>query len=290
MGADAEGTGERRPGTLFVVATPIGNLSDLSTRAADVLRAVAVVVAEDTRRTRTLLAHVGARPHELLSLPAFDERGRLDRVVARLAEGSDAALVTDAGTPGVSDPGSRLVAAAWGAGARVVPVPGPSAALAALSASGLPADRFLFAGFLPRKGRARADALRWLAGVPATLVLFEAGNRAAATLRDLSEALGDREAAVARELTKLHEEVARGRLAALALRFSGEVRGEVTVVVAGADSAPEPEPEEALEDEIRRRLAAGEQPVDVARTVARARGMPRREVYHQVEALRGRRG
>jgi 16S rRNA (cytidine1402-2'-O)-methyltransferase len=276
-------------GTLYVVATPIGNLGDLSPRAGEVLRTADVVVAEDTRRTRTLLAHAGAHPADLLSLPAFDEAGRVERIVSRLAAGASVALVTDAGTPGVSDPGCRLVEAAWGAGARVVPVPGPSAALAALSASGLAADRFLFAGFLPRKGGARAGALRWLAGVPATLVLFEAGNRAAATLEDLREALGDRQAALARELTKLHEEIARGRLSELRARFTGELRGEVTLVVAGAAEAPEELPLEPAEDEIRRRLAAGEAPTEVARAVARGRGLPRSEAYALVERVRGRR-
>jgi 16S rRNA (cytidine1402-2'-O)-methyltransferase len=142
------------------------------------------------------------------------------------------------------------------------------------------------AGFLPRAGTARADALAWLATVPATLVIFEAGNRAAATLRDLAAALGDRPAALARELTKLHEEIARGRLTELAARFAGEVRGEVTLVVAGAAGAPRPAAEEPLEDELRRRLQAGEPPVAVARQVARARGLPRREVYARLEALK----
>ena len=276
-------------GTLYVVATPIGNLGDLSPRAAEVLRLADVVVAEDTRRTRTLLTHVGAHPGDLLSLPAFDEEGRLGRVVARLAAGAAVALVTDAGTPGVSDPGSRLVEGAWGVGARVVPVPGPSAALAALSASGLAADRFLFAGFLPRKGGARAEALRWLAGVPATLVLFEAGNRASSTLADLQEALGDREAALARELTKLHEEIARGRLSELRIRFPGDLRGEVTVVVAGADALPAEEPAGSAEEEILRRLAEGEAPTAVARAIARGRAMGRSEAYALVESVRGRR-
>ena len=282
------------PGTLLVVATPIGNLGDLSPRAAEVLRTADVVVAEDTRRTRTLLAHAGARPADLWSLPAFDEEGRIRRVVERLAGGATVALVTDAGTPGVSDPGARLVAAAWEAGAKVVPVPGPSAALAALSASGLPADRFLFAGFLPRKGGGRAEALAWLSRLPATLVLFEAGNRAAATLADLEAALGDRPAALARELTKLHEEIVRGRLSELRARFAGDVRGEVTLVVAGAgEGVPGPgEAEEAaepLEDEIRRRLAAGEAPTAVARAIAKGRGIARAEAYARVEAVRGRR-
>jgi len=276
-------------GTLYVVATPIGNLGDLSPRAAEVLRLADLVVAEDTRRTRTLLTHAGAHPAALLSLPAFDEEGRLGRVVSRLSAGAVVALVTDAGTPGVSDPGSRLVEAAWEAGATVVPVPGPSAALAALSASGLSADRFLFAGFLPRKGGGRADALRWLSGVPATIVLFEAGNRAASTLADLEEAFGDRMAALARELTKLHEEIARGRLSELRARFAGDLRGEVTLVVAGASAAPEPEVTEPPEEEILRRLASGEAPTAVARAMARGRGMGRSEAYALVESVRGRR-
>jgi len=276
-------------GTLYVVATPIGNLGDLSDRAAEVLRTVDVVVAEDTRRTRTLLAHVGAHPADLLSLPAFDEAGRLARVVDRLAGGAAVALVTDAGTPGVSDPGTRLVDAAWQAGARVVPVPGPSAALTALSASGLPADRFLFAGFLPRKGGARAEALSWLRRVPATLVLFEAGNRAAATLEDLRQALGDRPAALARELTKLHEEIARGSLSELRRRFPGDLRGEVTLVVGGAGEAEEEAPIESVADEIARRLGAGEPPTAVARAIAQGRGIARGEAYALVEQARGKR-
>ena len=276
------------PGTLYVVATPIGNLGDLSPRAAEVLRSVSAVAAEDTRRTLKLYAHLGARPPRLLSLPLREGRQRLGPILDRLRAGEDLALVSDAGTPVVSDPGQALVEAAWEAGARVVPIPGPSAALAALSASGLPSDRFLVAGFLPRTGTARAQALAWLATVPATLVIFEAGNRAAATLRDLAAALEDRPAALARELTKLHEEIARGRLSELAARFAGEVRGEVTLVVGGGGErlprpAAEPEP---LEEELRRRLQAGEPPVAVARQVARARGLTRREVYARLEALK----
>ncbi len=278
-------------GTLYVVATPIGNLSDLSPRAADVLRSVGAVVAEDTRRTRKLFAHLGAAPPEMISLPAFDERARVGRVVDRLRGGEAVALCTDAGTPGVSDPGAALVAAAWEAGARVVPVPGPSAALGALSASGFPADRFLFAGFLPRKGGAREEALRSLAAAAATLVLYEAGNRTRATLEDLARALGDREALVARELTKLHEELARGRLAELAARFGGEVLGEVTIVVSGQGAAPPAEAErEPLEAELARRLAAGEAPTSIAREVARGRGLRRAEVYAALERLKRPRG
>jgi 16S rRNA (cytidine1402-2'-O)-methyltransferase len=277
-------------GTLYVVATPIGNLGDLSPRAAEVLRRASAVVAEDTRRTLQLFAHLGAPAPQLLALPAFDERGRLGPVLARLAAGEEVALCTDAGTPGVSDPGQQLVAAAWEAGARVVPLPGPCAAVAALVASGLPSDRFFVQGFLPRKGGGRAEALELLRRLPATLVVYEAGNRTGATLRDLAEALGDRPAAVARELTKLHEEIARGTLLALAERFADGARGEVTLVVAGAgEGAPSMEAAvEPLDDELRLRMRAGEAPSAIAREVARERGIRRAEVYAALERLKGR--
>jgi 16S rRNA (cytidine1402-2'-O)-methyltransferase len=283
------GAGERRRGTLYVVATPIGHLGDLTPRAAEVLRTVDAVAAEDTRRTARLFAHLGAPTPPMLSLPAFDERGRAEAIVGRLRAGQSVALCTDAGTPGVSDPGAALVAAAWAAGARVVPIPGASAALAALSAAGLPSDRFFFTGFLPRKGGGRAEQLAFLARLPATLVLYEAGNRTGDTLADLAAALGDRAAAVARELTKLHEEIARGRLSELAARFSGEVLGEVTIVV-GPPEAPlaEEAPAEPLEAELSRRLAAGEAPSGLARDVARARGLKRAEVYDLLERLKGK--
>jgi 16S rRNA (cytidine1402-2'-O)-methyltransferase len=282
-----------RAGTLYVLATPIGNLGDLSPRAAEVLRAVAAVVAEDTRRTQKLFAHLGAASPPLLSLPAFDERARVGGLVARLAAGEDLALCTDAGTPGISDPGAALVAAAWEAGARVISVPGASAALAALAASGFPADRFVFAGFLPRKGAGRAEALAWLARAGTTAVLYEAGNRTVETLRDLSGALGDRPALLARELTKLHEELLRAPLGALAELLAGrdEVKGEVTVVVGPPDPAARVEaapaaPAEALGDELRRRLAAGEAPSALARDVARARGLKRSDVYDAIERVK----
>jgi 16S rRNA (cytidine1402-2'-O)-methyltransferase len=279
-------------GTLYVVATPIGNLGDLSPRAAEVLRTVAAVAAEDTRRTLRLYAHLGVKPPAMISLPAFDERGRAAAIVARLAAGEDVALCTDAGTPAISDPGEALADAAWEAGAKVVPIPGPCAAIAALSASGLPSARFLVAGFLPRKGGGREEALRELAASRATLVLYEAGNRAGATLEDLAAALGDRRAALARELTKLLEEIARGRLSELAARFAGEVRGEVTIVVAPPDGdVPPPdgaESGEALDDELRRRIAAGERATDIAKAVAKARGLLRADVYAAVERLKKR--
>lgn len=280
-------------GTLYVVATPIGNLGDLTPRAGEVLRAVHAVVAEDTRRTRKLFAHLGTAPPPLLSLPAFDERGRVEPLVQRLRAGQDLALCTDAGTPGVADPGRLLVDAAWEAGARVVPVPGPSAALAALSASGLASDRFLVLGFLPRKGAGRAAAVAEMSRSTATVVLFEAGNRAGDTLAELAAALGGRRAVLARELTKLHEELARGSLSELASRFAGEVRGEVTLVIEGADEAAprsaasrEAVSQEGLEEELRRRMAAGEAPTAIARQVAQERGLPRREIYAQLTRLK----
>ncbi|MGB8932995.1 MAG: 16S rRNA (cytidine(1402)-2'-O)-methyltransferase [Anaeromyxobacteraceae bacterium] len=273
------------------MATPIGNLGDLSPRAAEALLSSDAVAAEDTRRTLKLFGHLGKKPPVLLSLPAFDERGRLGGIVDRLRDGQTIALCTDAGTPGISDPGAMLVEAAWEAGALVVPIPGPSAAASALAASGFPADRFFFNGFLPRKGGARRDALALLARVPATLVLYEAGNRTAETLRDLAEALGDRQALVARELTKLHEQLERAKLTELAERFGGEVLGEVTLVVAppaeGTPAVTE-EAAEPLEAELARRLAAGEPPSGLARDVAKARGLKRSDVYDEIERIKGR--
>jgi len=277
-------------GTLYVVATPIGNLGDLSPRAAEVLRAADAVVAEDTRRTRKLFAHLGAASPPLLSLPAFDERARLAPILARLQAGEQVALCTDAGTPGVADPGRLLVDAAWEAGVRVVPIPGPSAALAALSASGLRSDRFTVLGFLPRKGAGREAALAELRRSEATAVLFEAGNRAGATLAELAGLLGPRRAVLGRELTKLHEELARGTLGVLASRFAGELRGEVTLVVEGAEEGEgareEQAPSEPLEQELQRRIQAGEPPTAIARQVAQARGLGRREVYALLERLK----
>jgi len=276
-------------GTLYVVATPIGNLGDLSPRAGEILRSVQAVVAEDTRRTRQLYSWMEAPSPVFLSLPAYDERARLGPILARLQAGEQLALCTDAGTPAISDPGQALVAAAWEVGARVVPNPGPCAAIAALVASGLPTDRFLVAGFLPRKGAGRELALEWMARLPVTLVLYEAGNRTAATLKELSEAFGARPAAVARELTKLYEEIARGTLAELAARFGGEeVRGEVTLVVGGAEGLVpvRPEPAEDLDAELARRLAAGEPSTEIARSVARERGLKRGDVYDQLERMK----
>lgn len=278
------------PGTLYVVATPIGNLGDLSPRAAEVLRSVGAIVAEDTRRSLRLLAHLGAPAPAMMSLPAFDERGRVGAVLERLAAGEDIAFCTDAGTPGISDPGQHLVAAAWNAGARVVPIPGPCAAVTALAACGLPSDRFFVQGFLPRKGQKRAEVLAQLASIPATVIVYEAGNRTGETLRDLGAALGDRPAAVARELTKMHEEIARGALSELAVRFADGARGEVTIVIAPGSAeakavVAEPEP---IEVDLARRLAAGGAPSAIAREVARERGLKRGDVYSALQRLKNR--
>ncbi len=204
------------PGRLFLVATPIGNLGDLSPRAVEVLRAVQLVACEDTRHSRILLdAHGIHTPTR--SLPAFSEGARAEAVIARLNEGADVALVTDAGSPGISDPGERLVAEAVEAGVEVVPIPGPTALVAALTGSGLPTGRFHFLGFLPRQTSEAREMLEEVAGLAATLVLYESPRRVVATLRLLAEVLGDRRACVARELTKVHEEFLRAPLGALAL-------------------------------------------------------------------------
>ncbi|HUF36764.1 MAG TPA: 16S rRNA (cytidine(1402)-2'-O)-methyltransferase, partial [Gemmatimonadales bacterium] len=217
------------PGTLFVVATPLGNLGDLSPRAAEVLRQVPIVAAEDTRRTRGLLSHLGAAP-TLLSFHAHSQDRRLESLLGMLADGRDVALVSDAGTPAVSDPGGDLVAAARERGFVVVPIPGPSAVATALSASGLAADRYLFLGFPPRKGGERQRLLRRAAEEEWSVVLFEAPPRLAALLADLAAVAGpDRRAVVARELTKLHEEFRAGTLAELADYYSQVApRGELT--------------------------------------------------------------
>jgi 16S rRNA (cytidine1402-2'-O)-methyltransferase len=265
-------------GTLTVVATPIGNLEDVSPRALAALREAELVLAEDTRRTRVLLDRHGiaARP---VSLHQHNEAARTAQALAALAEGRAVALVSDAGTPLVSDPGERLVAQAIAAGHRVVPVPGPSAVLAALVASGLHADAFTFAGFLPRRAGERARRIAELALRPETLVLYESPRRVGALLAELAGAFGPRRACVARELTKLHEEVVRGSLAELAARFAEGARGEVTVVVEGATPVSAPAAGDALRERVRERLAAGLSPRDAAAEVARATGAKRRDVY-----------
>ncbi len=273
--------------TLYVVATPLGNLGDLSPRAADLLRRVPVVAAEDTRRTRGLLSHLGASP-TLLSFHAHSGERRLDAVLGILRDGRDVALVSDAGTPGVSDPGAELVAAARAADIAVIPIPGPSAVATALSAAGLPADRYLFLGFVPRKGGERTRLLTRAAEEEWSVVLFEAPTRLGALLQDLARLAGpERRAAVARELTKLHEEFRHGTLAELADYYSEhEPRGEITVVVAGT-GAPAPEEdrtEEAAEHAVEL-LAEGLSRREVARRLTESHGLSRNDAYRLVTGL-----
>jgi 16S rRNA (cytidine1402-2'-O)-methyltransferase len=272
------------PGTLYVVATPIGNLRDFTERAREVLAACDGVVAEDTRHSGQLLHHLGLRK-PLYSLPAFDEAARAEGVLRRLAAGESLALVTDAGTPAVSDPGALLVRRAVAEGVTVVPIPGASAAVAAVSVSGFVEGRFHFAGFLPRKASHRSEMLGELVKLRAQLVFYESPQRLHETLLDLRTALGDRAALVARELTKLHEQLARGPLSQLAEQFAGEVRGEVVIVVEGAGEEPPEDPAE-LEREVRDRLARGDRPKEIAEALSGRHG--KREVYQLALRLKAK--
>jgi 16S rRNA (cytidine1402-2'-O)-methyltransferase len=220
------------PGTLYLVATPIGNLEDISYRAVRVLSEVDIIACEDTRRTRVLLDHYGIKT-KLVSYHEHNERDRAQQLSALLEEDKSIAIVSDAGTPGICDPGFRVVNEALSIGARVVPIPGPVALIAALTASGLPTDEFFFGGFLPARAQARRQRLEEVRTLDSTLVFYEAPHRIAQALADAREVLGEREAAVARELTKLHEEIVRGRLSELHERFRTEAlrRGEFVVVI-----------------------------------------------------------
>jgi 16S rRNA (cytidine1402-2'-O)-methyltransferase len=279
---------DRGAGTLVLVSTPIGNLGDLSPRALETLAHADIVCCEDTRRTRGLLTHAGLKGIRLMSLHDHNEMARVDAVLAHLAQGRTVAVVSDAGTPGVSDPGGRLVRAAAEAGATVTSVPGPSAALAALVVSGLPIDRFCFEGFLPRRGGDRRRRIEAVAGDARTTVLFEAPGRLAATLGDLSEVCGpDRLVVVARELTKLHEEVWRGTLAQSSVTFSErEVRGEVVVVLAGDPDAGRAPDDVEVSRALAGRLEAGDTLRDAATAVAGELAVSRRRAYDLALDLR----
>jgi 16S rRNA (cytidine1402-2'-O)-methyltransferase len=278
-------------GTLSLVATPLGNLGDVSLRALELLRRVDGVICEDTRRTRKLLSAHGIRAR-LLSLTSFDEAGRAAALLDRVAAGENLALCSDAGSVSISDPGQLLVSQALARGIPVDALPGPCAAILALQLSGLPTDRFFFAGFLPRKGTAREAALASLAGLDATLVVYESPRRLAPTLEDLQRCLGDRPAAIARELTKLHQEVVRGTLSTLVQHFASGARGEVTVVVAGAPAPPPARvagPRVAeLDADIRAAEAEGLGVRELSRRVAKAHGLPSRAVYRRALELRGK--
>lgn len=279
-------------GVLYVVATPIGNLGDFSDRARHTLHRVDWIAAEDTRHTRGLLAHFGIHT-PLVSLHAHNEHRRVPELLRRLHEGQCGALVSDAGTPLVRDPGYLLVRAAAGAGVRVSPVPGPCAAIAALSVSGLPADRFVFEGFLPPRRAARRLRLRELAAVPVTLVFYEAAHRILESLEDLAEAFGrDRPVALARELTKRHETVIRGAAAAVLDRVRGDPEQRLGEFVLVVGAAPSPAPaQDQVPDEARRllRLALAELPPRrAAALVAGFSGLPRNRLYELALRLQKR--
>lgn len=281
-------------GTLYLVATPLGNLEDITLRALRILREARIIAAEDTRHTRKLLNHFAiATP--TMSFHEHSGPAGIATVLAALAEG-DVALVSDAGTPAISDPGEDLVRAALVTGYPVTPIPGPSAVVTALIASGLPTGQFTFLGFLPRRAQERRALLETIRDLPQTLVLYEAPHRLRACLDDLFAVLGDRPACLARELTKLHEQFLRGPLSQLQASYRGasEPRGEYTLVIAGAppvsESRADEEPE-ALEAHARERLRAlladGQSTRDAATQVARELAMPRREVYRLALALSG---
>lgn len=267
-------------GILHVVATPIGNLADLSPRALATLRAVAAICAEDTRHTRQLLAHHGVE-QSLVALHEHNEAGVAERLVARLLAGESLALVSDAGTPLVSDPGFRLVAAARAAGVKVSPVPGPSALIAALSVAGLPSDRFAFEGFLPAKSGARRERLSRLAGESRTLIFYEASHRIEETLADAAAVFGaERPAAIARELTKLFETVLDGTLAELHARVAADPdqrKGEFVLLVQGV--ADEEATKVAEGRRVYAKLADHLPPSTAAKLAAELTGAPRKALY-----------
>jgi 16S rRNA (cytidine1402-2'-O)-methyltransferase len=282
----ADGSKRPTPG-LYIVATPIGNTEDITLRALRILRGADVVACEDTRVTAKLFARHGIASTLLAYHDHNAERMR-PLLLERLRQGQVVALVSDAGTPLVSDPGFKLVRAAVAEGLPVTTLPGASAPLAALVLSGLPSDRFLFGGFLPARGQARRRALEELAGVPATLIFFETAPRLAASLHDMKEMLGDRPAAMARELTKLYEEVRRGALSELAAHYAaaGAPKGEVVVFVAPPASEPGPPAADVLDAQLRAALDAMSIR-DASVAVAAATGLPRRDVYARALALRG---
>jgi 16S rRNA (cytidine1402-2'-O)-methyltransferase len=265
-------------GTLYLVATPIGNLEDISQRALRILREADLIAAEDTRQTRKLLTHYKIDT-PLISYHEHNKLTRKKRLLSALEEG-DLALVSDAGTPGLSDPGFLLINVALEAGHRISPIPGPSAPIAALVASGLPTDSFLFLGYLPRKRAERTRLLESLAHEQRTLIAFEAPHRLRVTLEDLVEILGhERPVAICRELTKLYEEIVRGTMSYAHEHFTlHEPRGEFTLVIGGSSPADRWD-EKSVRKELNERLAEGLSPSEAAREVAAVTGWPRREVY-----------
>jgi len=268
-------------GTLYLVATPIGNLEDISARALRTLREVRLIAAEDTRRTRKLLAHYDIHT-PLSSYYEHNKLSKLEEILGSLAEG-DVALVSDAGTPLINDPGYELVLSALKAGFQVRPIPGPSAPVTALSVSGLPADMFLYLGYLPRKNKPRRALIQDVKNDPYTMVFLEAPHRLLDSLQDLLDVLGDRQMAAARELTKLHEEIFRGKISEALKHFSEHSpRGEFTLVISGRESSKERWTEERLHQELANYLQSGESASSIAGVLAKESGWPRREIYHLI--------
>lgn len=274
---------------LVLVGTPIGNLGDLAPRAVEALSAADAICCEDTRRTGRLLQHAGVPHKPLLVVNDHTEQDAVAGVLARLAAGDRVVVVTDAGMPGISDPGERLVRAAVDAGHRVEVVPGPSAAITALVVSGLPAGRFVFEGFLPRKGSGRTERLSAVGRERRTVVLYEAPHRLARTLADLADACGgDRPVSIGRELTKLHEETWRGTLAEAVAWVAGrEPRGEIVIVLAGAPEPGAPSAEQ-VDEALQAQLDGGASARDAAAAVAAALGVPKRTAYAAAVRLRAR--
>ena len=267
-------------GTLWLVATPIGNLGDISPRAQETLQNAALICCEDTRRTGRLLQHLGISAQALAVCNDHTEHRLSQRVVDELAAGRDVAVVSDAGTPGISDPGERLVRAAIDADAIVSAIPGACAAISALVTSGLPTERFVMEGFLPRRGQERTDRLTDIAAEHRTIVLYEAPHRIARTLADLTEVCGgDRQISISRELTKIHEETVRSTLSDLNI---GEPRGEYVIVIAGRTREVEPITEESIRDALDAALQTGLSRRDAAAEVSRRLGIPRRQAYDLV--------
>jgi 16S rRNA (cytidine1402-2'-O)-methyltransferase len=268
-------------GVLYVVATPIGNLEDITLRALRVLKEVNRIAAEDTRHTQTLLNHYGITT-PLTSYHEHNERSKVRSLIERLARGENIALVSDAGTPAISDPGYRLVSAAIREKLSVVPIPGASAALAVLSASGLPSDRFAFEGFLPAARQERKNKLQALKGETRTMIFYEAPHRLKESLEDLLQIFGDREISIGREMTKLHEEFLRGAVSAVLLQLAErDVKGELTLIVHGATVEFEIA-EDQLKAEIGRLIAAGNGVKEISELIGGRYGLAKREVYRRV--------
>jgi 16S rRNA (cytidine1402-2'-O)-methyltransferase len=268
-------------GTLYVVGTPIGNAEDITLRALQTLQQVSLIAAEDTRSTRWLLAH----HHIETPLTSYWEHNKLSKLQTVLAalDGGDVALVSEAGMPGLSDPGYELIRAAIGAGHCVSPIPGPTAPISALVVSGLPTDCFLYLGFLPRRPAPRRRLLAQLAPAQHTLLVFEAPHRLLETLEDVERILGDRDIAVARELTKLHEEIWRGQVSQARLHFAAQrPRGEFTLVIAGADPQESRWEEKRVRDTVMQLLEAGVPRREAAKAVAEMANWPTRDVYHLI--------